>query len=73
MQAIELVQPGSKTPNPAAAQAVAKACHAAGLVVLTCGTYGNVLRFLPPLVMPDHLLDEGLQIIEKAFAGLARQ
>jgi 4-aminobutyrate aminotransferase/(S)-3-amino-2-methylpropionate transaminase len=71
MQAIELVQPGSKTPNPAAAQAVAKACHAAGLVVLTCGTYGNVLRFLPPLVMPDHLLDEGLQIIEKAFAGLA--
>jgi 4-aminobutyrate aminotransferase / (S)-3-amino-2-methylpropionate transaminase / 5-aminovalerate transaminase len=70
MQAIELVQPGSKTPNPAAAQAVAKTCHANGLVVLTCGTYGNVLRFLPPLVLPDHLLDEGLQIFEKAFAGL---
>ena len=40
------------------------------LVVLTCGTYGNVLRFLPPLVMPDQLLDEGLGVLEKAFAGL---
>ncbi len=70
MQAVELVEPGGKTPHPAAAQAVAKACHTAGLVVLTCGTYGNVLRFLPPLVMPDHLLDEGLAILEKAFAGL---
>ncbi len=68
MQAIELVEPGTLTPNPAAAQAVARACHAQGLVILTCGTYGNVLRFLPPLVMPDHLLDEGLGILEKAFA-----
>jgi 4-aminobutyrate aminotransferase / (S)-3-amino-2-methylpropionate transaminase / 5-aminovalerate transaminase len=68
MQAIELVEPGGKTPNPAAAQAVAKACHADGVVVLTCGTYGNVLRFLPPLVIADHLLDEGLAVIEKAFA-----
>jgi 4-aminobutyrate aminotransferase / (S)-3-amino-2-methylpropionate transaminase / 5-aminovalerate transaminase len=39
--------------------------------VLTCGTYGNVLRFLPPLVMPDHLLDEGLGVLEKAFASVA--
>jgi acetylornithine/succinyldiaminopimelate/putrescine aminotransferase len=38
--------------------------------VLTAGTYGNVLRFLPPLVMPGHLLDEGLGILEDAFAGL---
>jgi 4-aminobutyrate aminotransferase / (S)-3-amino-2-methylpropionate transaminase / 5-aminovalerate transaminase len=38
--------------------------------VLTCGTYGNVLRFLPPLVIPDHLLHEGLTLIEKAIAGL---
>ncbi len=72
MLAVELVEAGSKTPNPAAAQAVAKACHAEGLVVLTCGTYGNVLRFLPPLVMPDHLLEEGLGLLEKAFAGLGQ-
>ena len=69
MIAIELTRPGTIEPDAATAQAVAKACHADGLVVLTCGTYGNVLRFLPPLVMPDHLLDEGLGIIEKALAS----
>lgn len=42
-------------------------CHAAGLLTLSAGTYGNVLRFLPPLVMPDHLLEEGLGILEKAI------
>ena len=71
MVAIELTRPGSVEPDAAATAAVAKACHADGLVALTCGTYGNVLRFLPPLVMPDHLLDEGLGILEKAFAGLS--
>jgi 4-aminobutyrate aminotransferase/(S)-3-amino-2-methylpropionate transaminase len=49
---------------------VAKACHSAGLVVLTCGTYGNVLRFLPPLVIGEDLLNEGLDIVEEAFAGV---
>ncbi|MFH9355085.1 4-aminobutyrate--2-oxoglutarate transaminase [Kitasatospora sp. NPDC017646] len=68
MIAVELVKPGSKEPNPELTAAVAKACHAEGLVVLTAGTYGNVLRFLPPLVIPDHLLTEGLDIIEGAFA-----
>ncbi|GAB7183104.1 4-aminobutyrate--2-oxoglutarate transaminase [Kitasatospora sp. Ki12] len=68
MIAIELVKPGSKEPNPELTAAVAKACHAEGLVVLTAGTYGNVLRFLPPLVIPEHLLEEGLDIIEGAFA-----
>ena len=48
---------------------MAAACHAEGVVVLTCGTYGNVLRFLPPLVMPDDLLDEGLDVIETAFGA----
>jgi 4-aminobutyrate aminotransferase/(S)-3-amino-2-methylpropionate transaminase len=71
MVAVELVEPGTKTPDPAATQAVARACHAAGLVVLTCGTFGNVLRFLPPLVMPDHLLEEGLDLVSEAFDRLA--
>jgi 4-aminobutyrate aminotransferase/(S)-3-amino-2-methylpropionate transaminase len=71
MQAVELVQPGGREPDAGRAAAVARACHAEGLVVLTCGTYGNVLRFLPPLVMPDHLLDEGLRILDKAFASAA--
>ncbi|MFB9967095.1 4-aminobutyrate--2-oxoglutarate transaminase [Sinosporangium siamense] len=68
MIAIELVRPGTTEPDPAAAAAVAKRCHAEGLLVLTAGTYGNVLRFLPPLVIPDHLLEEGLTILEKALA-----
>ncbi|MFE6869492.1 4-aminobutyrate--2-oxoglutarate transaminase [Kitasatospora sp. NPDC057692] len=68
MIAVELVKPGGKEPNAEATAAIAKACHAEGLVVLTAGTYGNVLRFLPPLVMPEHLLNEGLDILEGAFA-----
>ncbi|WP_432586531.1 4-aminobutyrate--2-oxoglutarate transaminase [Streptomyces sp. HD1123-B1] len=70
MIAIELVKSGTKDPNPEVTAAVAKACHAAGLVVLTCGTYGNVLRFLPPLVIGEELLNEGLDIIESAFGEL---
>ncbi|MEV5611638.1 4-aminobutyrate--2-oxoglutarate transaminase [Streptomyces sp. NPDC052225] len=71
MIAIELVKdPATKEPNPEAAGALAKACHAEGLLVLTCGTYGNVLRFLPPLVIGQDLLNEGLDIIESAFAAL---
>lgn len=70
MIAIELVEPGTKNPDPAAVQEIVKRCHAEGLVVLTAGTYGNVLRFLPPLVMPEHLLEEGLGILEKAISAL---
>ncbi|MFF2925388.1 4-aminobutyrate--2-oxoglutarate transaminase [Streptomyces celluloflavus] len=70
MIAIELVQSGTKEPNPQATGALAKACHQEGLLVLTTGTYGNVLRFLPPLVIGEDLLNEGLDIIEAAFATL---
>ncbi|WP_283134267.1 4-aminobutyrate--2-oxoglutarate transaminase [Rhizohabitans arisaemae] len=70
MIAIELVEPGTKKPNPAVTAEVVRRCHAQGLVVLTAGTYGNVLRFLPPLVIPDHLLEEGLGILEKAFSEI---
>ncbi|HEX2417139.1 MAG TPA: aminotransferase class III-fold pyridoxal phosphate-dependent enzyme, partial [Micromonosporaceae bacterium] len=71
MLAVELVRPGTLRPDPATTRAVTAACHAAGLVVLTCGTYGNVLRFLPPLVIGDDLLDEGLDILDAAFASVA--
>jgi len=71
MVAIELVRPGTRDPDAAVAATVAKACHAEGVVVLTCGTYGNVLRFLPPLVMPEHLLEEGLSVLDKALAASA--
>jgi 4-aminobutyrate aminotransferase/(S)-3-amino-2-methylpropionate transaminase len=68
MLAIELVRPGGLTPNATATQAIAKACHAAGLLVLTCGTYGNVLRFLPPLVIDDASLTRGLDLLTTAVA-----
>jgi 4-aminobutyrate aminotransferase/(S)-3-amino-2-methylpropionate transaminase len=71
MVAVELVEPGTKTPDPGTTQAVARACHAAGVVVLTCGTYGNVLRFLPPLVISDRLLADGLDVVEEAFAQVS--
>ncbi|GAA3744005.1 4-aminobutyrate--2-oxoglutarate transaminase [Streptomyces tremellae] len=71
MIAIELVEDRTtKKPAPEAAAALAKACHQKGLLVLTCGTYGNVLRFLPPLVIGEDLLAEGLDIIEQALAEL---
>jgi 4-aminobutyrate aminotransferase/(S)-3-amino-2-methylpropionate transaminase len=69
MLAIELTAgAGDLTPNAAATAAINKHCHSQGLVTLTAGTFGNVFRFLPPLVAPDHLLTEGLDIIESAFA-----
>ena len=70
MIAVELVRPGTLEPDPALTLAVAKGCHAEGVIVLTAGTYGNVVRLLPPLVIPDHLLDEGLTVLEKVFASL---
>ena len=70
MQAIELVKPGTKDPNPEAVGAVVKYCQQKGVLILTAGTYGNVIRFLPPLVISDHLLNDALSVIDDAFASL---
>jgi 4-aminobutyrate aminotransferase/(S)-3-amino-2-methylpropionate transaminase len=67
MIAMELVTPGTVNPDADLTQRIAKACHAQGVLVLTAGTYGNVVRFLPPLTIPDHLLHEGLDVVEAAF------
>src|ERR1700729_699453 len=64
MLAIELVKPGTLEPDAAAAGQVARHCHTNGMITLTCGTYGNVLRFLPPLVIGQPLLEEGLSLLE---------
>ncbi len=68
MVAVELVQPGTTEPDAALTGKIAAAAHQQGLVVLTCGTFGNVLRFLPPLSIPDHLLDEALGVLDAIFA-----
>ena len=70
MQAIEFVEPGTMNPNPKAVEAVSKHAHSNGVVVLSAGTYGNVIRFLPPLAITDELLNEALDIIEAGIAAL---
>ena len=70
MQAIELVEPGTKNPNTAAMNAVVKYCQSQGVLVLTAGTYSNVVRFLPPLVITDELLKDALNVLDDAFASL---
>ena len=67
MLAIELVKPGTMDPDPERTGAVAKYCHGQGVMVLTTGTYSNVVRFLPPLTMPMHLLEEALGVIASGF------
>jgi 4-aminobutyrate aminotransferase/(S)-3-amino-2-methylpropionate transaminase len=71
MIAVELVRPGTTEPDADLAKAVATAAHREGVIVLTCGTFGNVLRFLPPLSIPDALLEDGLDVLDAAFASVA--
>jgi 4-aminobutyrate aminotransferase/(S)-3-amino-2-methylpropionate transaminase len=68
MVAIELVNDDG-TPDAERAKRVCADCHTQGVIVLTAGTYGNVVRLLPPLVLEETLLDEGLDALEKAVRG----
>jgi len=70
MQAIELIEIGTKNPNTAAMNAVVKYCQSKGVLVLTAGTYSNVVRFLPPLVITDELLLDAMSVLDEAFASL---
>ena len=70
MLAIEIVRPGTTQPDAAAAQAIARRCYSQGVVVLTCGTRGNVIRLLPPLVIGDELLHDGLGVLEAAAGAV---
>ncbi len=67
MVAVEIVGEDGITPDPVRAGAVSAACHQQGVVTLTCGTYGNVLRFLPPLATTDALLTEAFDVVGSAF------
>jgi 4-aminobutyrate aminotransferase / (S)-3-amino-2-methylpropionate transaminase / 5-aminovalerate transaminase len=69
MIAVEIVRQGTTEPDAALTSQVARLCHAEGVLVLTAGTYGNVLRFLPPLVIGQNLLNEALNVLEAAFAA----
>ncbi|MFL6137979.1 MAG: 4-aminobutyrate--2-oxoglutarate transaminase [Frankiaceae bacterium] len=70
MVGMELVRPGTRAPAPETATRLLAACHAEGLLLLRAGTYDNVVRIIPPLVISDELVDDGLSVIEKALAAL---
>lgn len=69
MVAIEFAEPGSKTPLPELARKVAKFCHENGVLVLVTGTYGNVIRFLPPLSIPIPALQDAMGVLGEALAA----
>jgi len=73
MLAIELVKPGGIEPAPDVARLVSAYCHREGVLTLVCGTYGNVIRLLPPLVISDALLHEALDVLEQGVAVAAAQ
>ena len=66
MIAFELVQPGTKNPNAAAAKSIVNYCNQQGVIALSCGTYGNVIRLLPPLVITDDQLADGMNVLAAA-------
>ena len=66
MIGIEMIEPGSKNPNKAAASAVMEAAKAHGLLIGKGGMYGNVLRIAPALTLTEAEADEGFALLEKA-------
>lgn len=64
MIALEIVDADGR-PDPKTTAAIATACKHAGVAILTCGMDGNVIRLLPPLVIDEALLRDGLQILNK--------
>ena len=67
MMAVEIVKPGTLEPDADLTKRVAAACLREGVVILTAGTYGNVLRFLPPLVIGADLLNEGIDVVSNVL------
>ncbi len=70
MIAIELVKSGTAEPDAELTSALSTAAHAAGVIVLTCGMFGNVIRLLPPLTISDELLIEGIDILTRILGDL---
>jgi 4-aminobutyrate aminotransferase/(S)-3-amino-2-methylpropionate transaminase len=70
MLAMEFVKPGTDEPDAELTKAIAARALEQGVILLTCGTYGNVIRLLPPLVIGDDLLDDALTVIEQIVRSL---
>jgi 4-aminobutyrate aminotransferase/(S)-3-amino-2-methylpropionate transaminase len=73
MLAMELVTDrNTKEPAPDQAKALVKFCYDRGLIILSCGNFGNVIRTLMPFVITDEQLNRGLAIMEEGLAALAQ-
>ncbi|SFM89940.1 4-aminobutyrate--2-oxoglutarate transaminase [Thermodesulforhabdus norvegica] len=73
MLAMELVRDRhSKEPAPEEAKKLVGLCFEKGLIILSCGTFGNVIRTLMPLVITDEQLDRGFSILDEALKELTR-
>jgi 4-aminobutyrate aminotransferase / (S)-3-amino-2-methylpropionate transaminase / 5-aminovalerate transaminase len=70
MIAIELVKSGTADPDAELTEKLSIAAHAAGVIVLSCGMFGNIIRLLPPLTISDELLTEGLDILGRLLGDL---
>ncbi len=71
MRAIELVKSReTREPAPDETKRISQFCYEHGLITITAGTYGNVIRLLVPLVITDEQMDEGLDVLENALASV---
>jgi 4-aminobutyrate aminotransferase/(S)-3-amino-2-methylpropionate transaminase len=71
MQALEIVQPGTMNPDAPLTEEILKACYERGVIPLSAGTYGNVIRMLPPLAITNALLMEALDVLDSACSDIA--
>jgi 4-aminobutyrate aminotransferase/(S)-3-amino-2-methylpropionate transaminase len=72
MRAMELVRsPEGREPAKEETEQVLRHCYEHGLILISAGTYGNVIRVLVPLVVTDEQFDEGLNVLEGALASVA--
>lgn len=72
MNAVEFIDPATKMPSPDFTQKVRVAALKRGLLLLSCGTYANVIRFLFPLTIQDSVFDEGMKILEEVLIEAAK-
>ena len=72
MLALEFVADSiSKAPHPTAAKDIAAYCQQRGVLILTCGTYGNIIRLLPPLTISDELLKQSMNILIEGIRSVS--
>ncbi|MFN4129073.1 MAG: aminotransferase class III-fold pyridoxal phosphate-dependent enzyme, partial [Paracoccaceae bacterium] len=69
MVAVEFANPGTKEPDAGFTARVRAEAQKRGLILLTCGVYGNVVRFLAPITIPDAHFAEGLDILDASVAA----